>query len=118
MISGETTITLALLLTVVSAVISILNFIDNRKKHLRNETHDDTAAFTTLVVKLETMQDSIRDLKSDMQNSMSDLKKDLISVKNDLNDFRERIKGVETKVQMLSQRCDQLEIKRVYEKEK
>ena len=116
--TGDTTITITLLLAIIGCVISTVNFFDGKRKSNRNEAKTDASEMTTVIVKMESVQDSIRDLKSDMQQNMKDIKTDISSIKSDMNDFRERIAKVEQSCGAAHKRLDQIEIKSHYEKTK
>lgn len=109
--TGDTTITITLLIAIVGTVLSIINAVSNFKKNNKADTKEDTMAMTTVAVKLESIQDNMKELKNDFSTSMGDLKKDILSIRSDMNDFRERIVVVEQSVKSAHHRLDSNEKK-------
>lgn len=114
--TGDTTITISLLMAIIGCIISVSNFIDNKRRSHKGEIKSDTVEMTTAIVKMESIKDSIKDLRTDMQQSMKDIKSDVSSIKNDMNDFRERIVAVEQSAKAAHHRLDQMEIIKHYDK--
>ncbi len=54
----------------------------------------------------------MKDLKNDFSTSMGDLKKDILSIRSDMNEFRERIVAVEQSTKSAHHRMD------MYDKQK
>lgn len=109
--TGDTSITITLIIAVSGLIISGISLVTNLRKGIKNDTKEDTLAFTTVAVKLESLQDNMKDLKNDFSSNMTDLKKDILSIRSDMNEFRERIVAVEQSSKSAHHRIDLLEKK-------
>lgn len=96
--NGDSTITITLLIAILSFAMSAVNTVTSLKKNNKTETKAAATEMATVMVKLELIQDNMKDLKTNMRGDMSDLKKDILSIRSDMNEFRERIVAVEQKV--------------------
>lgn len=70
------TIELAILISIVSVSIAVLGFLRTMKK----DSGEDASQMTTVLVKLENIQQGINDLKADVS-----------SIKNDIKDLDHRL---------------------------
>ena len=80
----------------------------NFKKDNKSEAKMSATEMTTVIVKLESVQDNIRDLKNDMQQNMKDIKADISGIKQELDGFRERIVVVEQSAKSMHHRLDEM----------
>lgn len=64
------TIEIAVLISVIGVFISIYNFINNGKK----EAKSDQAQMTSVLIKLESIQDDTKEIKSDLKDVKADIK--------------------------------------------
>lgn len=110
--NGDSTITITLLIAILSIVTSGISLVVTLKKNIKSDTREDAMAMTTVAVKLESLQDNMRDLKNDFSTNMSDLKKDILSIRSDMNEFRERIVAVEQSTKSAHHRLDMYENKK------
>ena len=116
--TGETTITITLLLAIVGCIISVVNFFDGKRKNHKAEARSEAIEMTTMIVKMENVRDDIRELKNDMQQNMKEIKIDISSIKADMNQFREKLAKVEQSTASAHKRLDQMEILRAHETKK
>ncbi len=110
--NGDSTITITLLIAILGIVTSTISLVVTVKKNLKTDTRQDAMAMTTVAVKLESLQDNMRDLKNDFSTNMSDLKKDILSIRSDMNEFRERIVAVEQSTKSAHHRMDMYDQKK------
>ena len=88
---------------VISAVALLYSLYSGSKK----ETKEDTTAMTMIQVKLEAINDGIKEIKQDMKN-----------VKTDLQEIRERLVIVEQSAKSAHRRLDSFEGKEAREEKK
>lgn len=110
--NGDSTITITLLIAILGIITSGISLVVTLKKNIKTDTRQDAMAMTTVAVKLESLQDNMRDLKNDFSTNMSDLKKDILSIRSDMNEFRERIVAVEQSAKSAHHRLDMYENKK------
>ncbi len=110
--NGDSTITITLLIAILGIVTSTISLVVTLKKNLKTDTRQDAMAMTTVAVRLESLQDNMKDLKSDFSTNMSDLKKDILSIRSDMNEFRERIVAVEQSTKSAHHRMDMYDQKK------
>lgn len=110
--NGDSTITITLLIAILGIVTSTISLVVTLKKNFKTDTRQDAMAMTTVAVRLESLQDNMKDLKSDFSTNMSDLKKDILSIRSDMNEFRERIVAVEQSTKSAHRRMDMYEQKK------
>ena len=94
-------IDIPVLLSLVSVTVAIIMCIINATNLRRNRTHDDrqaTTELTTLLVKIENINNGINEIKSDMRNMNTDLQK-----------LRDRMIIVEQSSKSAHHRIDKLE---------
>lgn len=106
--NGDTTITITMIIAVLGAALSVINVLTNFKKDNKSEAKMSATEMTTVIVKLESVQDNIRDLKNDMQQNMKDIKADISGIKQELDGFRERIVVVEQSAKSMHHRLDEM----------
>ncbi len=110
--SGDSTITITLLIAILGIITSGISLVVTLKKNIKSDTRQDAMAMTTVAVRLESLQDNMKDLKSDFSTNMSDLKKDILSIRSDMNEFRERIVAVEQSTKSAHHRIDMYDQKK------
>lgn len=96
--TGDTTITITLLIALGGVLMSAVSLIINIKKGIRSEAKDDSMAMTTVAVKLENLQDYLKEIKSDFSTNMTDLKKDIADIRSEMGSCRDRITRLEERV--------------------
>lgn len=85
---------ISILSLTVAAIVALTNI-------RRNHTADDrkeASEMTTLIVKLETINNGVNEIKSDMRN-----------MKNDIQDLRDRLIIVEQSTKAVHHRVDKIE---------
>jgi len=93
------TIEVALLISGVSVAFGIFVGISTIKRNNRIDERSEATQLTTITVKLETINDGIVEIKSELN-----------SVKNDIKESRERIVKVEESVKSAHKRIDDIEV--------
>lgn len=107
--NGDSTITFTLLIAISGLIMSGITLVCNIRRAIKGEAKSDQMAMTTVAVKLENIQDNMKELKTDFSSNMSDLKKDILSIRSDMNEFRERIVAVEQSTKSAHHRMDMYE---------
>jgi len=92
------TIELALLISVISVTFAIWQGVSTVRRNNRIDERSEAAQLTTVIVKLETINNGIVEIKSEMTN-----------VKNDIKENRERIVKVEESAKSAHKRIDEIE---------
>lgn len=82
---------MAMLISFVSVAWGIYSGITNLKRNQTNDTKNDTAQLTTVIVKLENIGNDISEIKNDMGN-----------VKDDMKDINVRLVKAEQHVKVLN----------------
>lgn len=91
-----TELTLPILISICSLAFSVYIFLSNNNK-------DETSKLTKVLVKLETIADSVTEIKTDVR-----------SIRSEIKDVRERLAKVESSVSSAHKRIDALEMKDVH----
>lgn len=91
------TIEVALLISAVSVAFALYFGISNLKRNNKQDTANDAAQLTTVIVKLETISSGVTEIKSELKN-----------VKNDIQDLRDRLIIVEQSTKSAHHRIDGL----------
>lgn len=89
------TIEVALLISGVSLAFGIYSGITNLKRNSKNDTQQEAAQLTTVIVKLESLG-----------NGISEIKNELAGIKNDTRELRDRIITVEQSAKQAHKRLD------------
>ena len=92
------TIEVALLISGVSVAFGIYAGVVNLKRNKKIDDKKDATEMTTVIVKLENINNGITEIKSEMTN-----------VKNDIRESRERLIKVEESAKQAHKRIDALE---------
>lgn len=85
------TVEVAMLISFVSVAWGIYQGVLNLKRNQINDTKNDTAQLTTIIVKLENIGDDISEIKNDMGN-----------VKHDMKDMNARLIKAEQQLKVLN----------------
>lgn len=85
-------------LSVLSVIIAGIVAATNIKRNSSQDNRQDASNLTTLIVKLENINEGINEIKSDMRN-----------MKNDIQDLRDRLIIAEQAVKSAQHRIDVLE---------
>lgn len=72
------TIEVALLISGVSLAFAIFQGVSNMRRNNKQDDKKDAAQLTTVIVKLENINDGVTEIKSDLKN-----------IKDDIKEFRE-----------------------------
>lgn len=91
------TIEVALLISTVSVAFALYSGISNMKRNHKQDTANDAAQLTTVIVKLENISSGVTEIKSELKN-----------VKNDIQDLRDRLIIVEQSTKSAHHRLDGL----------
>ena len=91
------TIEIAFLISLVSIGFTVYNSLSGRSRRVRTDAREETAQTTALMVKLETINNSLIELKSEFR-----------SAKEDVQEVRERLIIVEQKAAAAHERIDSL----------
>ena len=93
--------------TIISIIISALSLItavyvalSNSKRNDKHETKTDASEMTTVIVKLENINNGVTEIKSELKTVKSDIKED-----------HERIVRVEESTKQAHKRIDTIELK-------
>lgn len=92
------TVDVSLLLSIVSVVVAVVVAVTNIRRSNQDDTREDAANLTTLIVKLENIGEGVNEIKSDMRN-----------MKSDIQDLRDRLITVEQSDKSAHHRLDTLE---------
>ena len=65
---------IALVISLVSLALAILKYASDMKRNSKSEAETDTAALTTVIVKLENIGKDINEIKNDLRDVKSDVK--------------------------------------------
>lgn len=82
-------------LSVLSVIIAGIVAVTNIKRNSSQDNRQDASNLTTLIVKLENINEGINEIKSEMRN-----------MKNDIQDLRDRLIIVEQSVKSAHHRID------------
>lgn len=93
-------IDISLLLSAVSVCVAIVVAVANIKRSNAHDSHREASDLTTLIVKLENINEGINEIKSEMRN-----------MKNDIQDLRDRLIIVEQSVKSAHHRIDTINSK-------
>lgn len=96
------TIEVALLISGVSLAFGIYSGISNLKRNNKQDTQEEAAQLTTVIVKLENLGTGIAEIKSE-----------LAGIKNDTRELRDRIIAVEQSAKQAHKRIDEFVKKEV-----
>lgn len=90
------TIEIALLISGVSLAFGIYSGISNLKRNSKQDTREEAAQLTTVIVKLENLGTGIAEIKTE-----------LAGIKNDTRELRDRIIAVEQSTKQAHKRIDE-----------
>ena len=93
-------IDISLLLSAVSVCVAVVVAVTNIKRSNAHDSHREASDLTTLIVKLENINEGINEIKSEMRN-----------MKNDIQDLRDRLIIVEQSVKCAHHRIDTINSK-------
>lgn len=93
-------IDISLLLSAVSVCVAVVVAATNIKRSNAHDSHREASDLTTLIVKLENINEGINEIKSEMRN-----------MKNDIQDLRDRLIIVEQSVKSAHHRIDTINSK-------
>lgn len=92
------TIELALVISAISLGFAIYQGVSNLKRNERQENKTEAAQTTAVIVKLESISEGVNEIKADIRG-----------VKNEMNDFRERLTKAEESTKSSHRRIDTIE---------
>lgn len=93
-----TSVDLSILISVVSVVIAAVVAVTTIRRNNTTDDRQEASNLTTLIVKLENINDGVNEIKSDMRN-----------MKSDIQDLRDRLIRVEQSDKSAHHRLDTLE---------
>lgn len=93
-------IEITLLISIVSVTFGVWSIVATQKRNRVTDTKRETTELTTVIVKLESINDDTKEIKNELR-----------SVKNDVQVLRERLTIAEQSVKALHQRVDKFERK-------
>lgn len=91
------TIEIALLISGVSLAFSIYAGVSNMRRNQNQDASKDATEMTTVIVKLENINNGVTEIKSELN-----------SVKTDIKESRERLIKVEESVKQAHKRIDEM----------
>lgn len=91
------TIELTILISVISVSFALYSGISNMKRNSKKDTAEDVAQLTTIIVRLDTINSGVSEIKTEMK-----------SVKTDVQELRERLVVVEQSTKSAHHRIDGL----------
>jgi len=91
------TIELTILISVLSVSFAIYSGITNIKRNAKKDTTEDIAQLTTIIVRLDTINSGVSEIKTEMK-----------SVRADVQELRERLVVVEQSTKSAHHRLDGL----------
>lgn len=94
-------IEVSILISAVSVAFALYSGISNMKRNNKQDTANDAAQLTTVIVKLENISSGVTEIKSELKN-----------VKNDIQDLRDRLIIVEQSTKSAHHRLDGLTVGR------
>lgn len=86
------------LISVLSLTVATIVALTNIRRNHTADDRQEATEMTTLIVKLETINNGVNEIKSDMRN-----------MKDDMQDFRDRLIIVEQSTKALHNRVDKIE---------
>ena len=92
------TIEVALLISVISVAFALYSGAVNIKRNNRKDTETETTQLTTMIVKLESIDKGVEEIKTDIRG-----------IKTDMKDMQERLVKVEESTKQAHKRIDTLE---------
>ncbi len=92
------TVEVSLLIAGISLAFGLYQGISNLKRNKSTDDKKDATEMTTVIVKLESISDGITEIKSDIRN-----------VKQEQQEFRERLVVVEQSAKSLHHRVDAID---------
>ncbi len=92
-------LTYAVIVSIAALAFTIYQYI--RTSHQRNDTQ-----MTTVLIKLESIIESMTEVKADMRSMKAEMKEDMGEVKSEVQDLRERMAKVEASAASAHKRLD------------
>jgi len=92
------TVDLPILISGLSLIVAIIVAASNIRSRNAEDNRESASQITTLIVKLENISDGINEIKTEMR-----------TMKNDVQDLRDRVVRVEQKCDNAHHRLDMLE---------
>ena len=90
-----------ILISVLGLFVSIMVFLTSNRRNKKTDDQREASEMTTLIVKLENINNGVNEIKSDMRN-----------MRNDIQDLRDRLIIVEQSTKSAHHRLDGLEGKK------
>jgi len=90
-------IELTILISVISVSFALYSGISNMKRNSKKDTAEDVAQLTTIIVRLDTINSGVSEIKTEMK-----------SMKADVQELRERLVVVEQSAKSAHHRLDGL----------
>lgn len=94
------TIELALLISIVSVTFGVFSGVANMRRNSKTDDKREATQLTTVIIKLESIESGISEIKAEMRN-----------VKQDVKDLSERIIRAEESCKQAHKRIDSVEKK-------
>ena len=92
-------LTYAVIVSIAALILSIYQF--TRNTHQKSDTQ-----ITTVLIKLESIIESMTEIKADMRSMKAEMKEDMQDVKSEVQDLRERLAKVEASAASAHKRLD------------
>lgn len=92
-------IDISIMLSVISVCVAVVVAVTNIKRNNAHDSHREASDLTTLIVKLENINEGINEIKSDMRNMKSDiqdLRDRLIIAEQSLKSAHHRINAIKS----------------------
>lgn len=78
------------------------------RRNAKNDDKADQNTTTTMIVKLENINDNIRDLKGDVKDFKEEIRSDVKEIKNDISGLKERMALAESSTKSAHHRIDEI----------
>lgn len=85
------TIEIAIVLSAISLIFSIISGVSGMKRNARTEDKNDASQLTTVIVKLENIGNDIKEIKTDLRD-----------VKADIQSHAEKLIKIEQQIKVLN----------------
>lgn len=98
------TLDLPTFLSVISVTVAVCAFFANGKRTKSQDDRKDASEMTTVIVKLETIGDGIKEIKGEIQNMKDEIRLDhdvLIKVQESAKQAHKRLDEMQTQINSL-----------------
>lgn len=97
------TIELMSLITILSVAFAIFSGVVNLKRNAKTDTEKDASEMTTVLVKLENIQNNLAEIKAEFRNEVKQIKSDVTQNHDDLIRIDESLKSAWKQINEIKQ---------------